>query len=38
MHVVIPSRNENAVVWLEDEVVADVVDDNGLRNVSAQKT
>ena len=38
MHVIVPSGNEDAVVWLQDEVVADVVDDDCFVDVSPQQT
>ena len=37
-HVVIPSRAEDSIVGLQNEVVTDVVYDDGLWHVSAQQT
>ena len=35
MHVIVPGADEYAIVRLQDEVVADIVNDDGLINVSA---
>lgn len=37
-HIVVPSRDENAVIWLNNEVIANVVDDDRLAQGPAQQT
>jgi len=37
-HVIVPSRDENAVIWLNNEVIANVVDDDRLAKGPAQQT
>lgn len=37
-HVIVPRWDENSVVWLQDEVIADVVDDNCLFYVASKQT
>ena len=36
-HVIIPSRNEDAIIWLQDEIVWNVVDNDRLVDVTAQQ-
>ena len=35
MHVIVPGADEYAIVRLQDEVVTDIVNDDGLIDVSA---
>lgn len=37
MHVIVPSRYEDSIIWLQDEVVANVVNDYGLGDVTAEE-
>ena len=37
-HVIEPTLNEDTIVWLELEVLSDIVNDNGTREVSTNST
>lgn len=37
-HVVVPSRDENTVLWLQDEVIRYIIYNDGLVDVTTQKT